>query len=310
MPLRNFFYRQKSRLQYHTAQDDIGRTIAEINRHRKRIASMGNSYSIPEASLIVPKGSIDHLFSRFDLLIDNMVNLKGHYVWQEEMLYFSFDDLSIRIISANELFIINEIFFHNCYNYKTSDDAQYNVIDIGMNVGLASLFFAGKRSVNKIFAYEPVYESYAQALDNFSINQHLSNKIEAFNFGLGNGARMQNILYDPMASGTSGFRADATAKDKNAGERSVRIENAFITLNNIIHGYSEYPYLLKIDCEGAEYEIIDCLVESGLHRQIQTIVMEWHGTTAGQIASRLSQAGMKMFFTRFRNNLGLIYAFR
>lgn len=40
------------------------------------------------------------------------------------------------------------------------------VIDIGANIGLASLFFAARKNVIKVIGYEPLRSTYQKALHN------------------------------------------------------------------------------------------------------------------------------------------------
>ena len=97
------------------ASDDIQKKIAEINRYEPLIESRNGSYYVPEASIEIPKGHLDDIFTRFDLFLQNMRNLAGRYVCEEGKLYFVFDAFKVEILSSNELFIIKEIFFNQCY---------------------------------------------------------------------------------------------------------------------------------------------------------------------------------------------------
>ncbi len=49
--------------------------------------------------------------------------------------------------------IFTDIFNNDNYNMNIGADSI--IVDIGMNVGIATLFFALKQNVKKIYSYEP-----------------------------------------------------------------------------------------------------------------------------------------------------------
>lgn len=310
MSIQSFLYRQKSRWQYHTANDHIQKKIAEINRYQLLIESRDRSYYIPEASIEIPKGKFDDVFSRFDLFIQNMRNLEGRYVWEEGKLYFIFDAFKVQILSSNELFIIKEIFFNQCYNLILPAQEQYNVIDIGMNVGLASLFFANQKNIHQIFSFEPFEQSFKQAENNFRANPMLSTRIKSFNVGLGKGERVEKLYFDPFASGTSGKALGQSARASHVLEQSVIIKDSYKTITSLLNTAGKYPYVLKVDCEGGEYEIMESLFDAGFPEEIIAILLEWHGSMPANFEQRILEAGFKMVSTRLKLNTGLIYAIR
>ena len=309
MRFGHFLYRQKSRWKYHTAKNETEKRIAEINQYSSVVESKGDRYYIREASLNIPKGLIDPIFTRFDLFLTNMRNLGGRYVWEDGRLFFLFDNYKFRIISSNELFIINEVFFNRCYNVNIPGDQIYNVIDIGMNVGFASLFFAAKKRVNQVFAFEPFPESFEHANNNLNANPHLSTKIKSFNFGLGKGERFQKMYFNPLASGNSGMKYCVKGA-ANTEERTVLIKDAFEVISEIIRAEPNIPVVVKMDCEGAEFEIMESLFEKGFSNEVKAVLMEWHGAIPMDFEQKFLDMGFQTLFTRLKNNLGLMYAFR
>ena len=51
------------------------------------------------------------------------------------------------------------------YKYESSHPHQV-VVDVGMNIGIATLWFANKDYVDEVYAYEPFEEIYAHAINN------------------------------------------------------------------------------------------------------------------------------------------------
>ena len=310
MKLHELLYRQKSRWKYHTAKSEIEKRIAEINRDKPLVVFRGENYYVPDAFVEIPKAIGYQVFTRFDLFMQNMNNLNGTYILENGNLFFLFDDFKIQIVSANELFIINEIFSNNCYNFSLAHAGSFNVIDVGMNVGLASLFFANKKDVSKVFSFEPFPQTFALANRNFERSPDLARKIKSFNFGLGNGERTEASLFNPYASGTSGAFLKSNSRGRNVVEQSILIKDASSTIADIIEANGERPFVLKIDCEGAEYEIMESLIGGGFPEEVIAILMEWHGSVARKLADNIVQLGFKLVNTSIGHNTGLIYAMR
>ncbi len=203
-------------------------------------------------------------------------------------------DIKVLIFNYEGLFIINEIFGLNCYDISVPD-GHYTVVDIGMNVGTASLFFASKDYVDKIYAFEPFPTTYERALENFGLND-LPFKITPHLYGLGSENKIVNIPYNGNFKGQM-----STTRDNSAflGETIEYTEKAEIrdvseVFLNIISQEPNQKFLFKIDCEGGEYEIIQRLAHTGLLSKIRIIIMEWHvieGQNLSDLESTLQQNG-------------------
>jgi hypothetical protein len=78
------------------------------------------------------------------------------------------------VSSEDQLVMLHEIFCCGVYDLRYPGPVV--VWDIGMNVGLASLYFAS-RGARHVVAYEPFEVTYRQALRNFRLNPFLSSVI-------------------------------------------------------------------------------------------------------------------------------------
>lgn len=81
-----------------------------------------------------------------------------------------------------ELFIAHEVFFSGVYN--VSVNRPFRVIDVGMNVGTTSLFFASNPLCSKIDAFELFPKTVKRAAGNFDLNPGLAHKINVVAAGL------------------------------------------------------------------------------------------------------------------------------
>jgi FkbM family methyltransferase len=135
------------------------------------------------------------------------------------------------------------------YSYSLPELAEGDVvIDIGAQVGVVSIWLAKKYPSAKIYAYEPVPDSYQRLLKNIAANG-ITNII-AINRAV-TSDRRPLTLTGHMDINSGGMSAFTTP---NGGNR-YQVES--VTLADIFdHHQIERCKLLKLDCEGAEYEIL------------------------------------------------------
>ena len=145
--------------------------------------------------------------------------------------------MEIDIDAAHDLVYFNGLNFHGG---KTNGDVvsifkkneysflpvmEKEVIDIGANIGESSIYFANRGAKN-VIAVEPDRISYDYAVKNIAIN--------------GYSDTIKLIL------------AACGLKDKFVSENELQ----FLTLKTLIKKYCSYPKILKVDCEGCEYDLI------------------------------------------------------
>ncbi|MBP9771455.1 MAG: FkbM family methyltransferase [Candidatus Pacebacteria bacterium] len=153
---------------------------------------------------------------------------------------------------TNPWYIYREIFYEKHYHF---DLPQRPVIyDVGANIGLATLYFKHIRPDAIVHCFEPN----PSALDALEKNvTHLS-----------------DVHIHPVAisdrEGTASFQSNIPASGK------ARIGVGDITVPTQQLDF-EYVDLLKIDVEGAEYQIIPDLAARGLLKKIARLAIEIHG---------------------------------
>lgn len=144
------------------------------------------------------------------------------------------------------------------------------VLDIGAQVGVVSCYLAKKHPQITVYAFEPVPENFARLQRNIKANS-LDNVIAINKAVTGDGRRV--TIYgdlDVNAGGSSIFSSAAGGKAFNAES---------VTLKQILQEYAiERVRLLKLDCEGAEYEIV--LAEPELLKRVDIIRGELHSNNA------------------------------
>lgn len=311
MSLHTFLYRQKQRIIYHLTDDTTRRLIADINRFQERIIGTKEGYFLKDVNLHLPKTGFEFVFQSdtFELLVGLQKDLSGQYILDNSRLYLQFDDLSIEVTSKSELFIVNEIFVHRCYNFFLPYGEVVNVIDVGMNVGLAALFFSGLPGVKNVFGLEPFPTTYRQALNNLGRNVGRKEKVQAFNVGLGGAEAEIAAAYDPRDKGINRTH-DSMALYKELTSEIIVIKRASDFVRALMDKYTSMKFILKIDAEGAEYAIFDSLFKEGLPARIKGFIVEWHFQGPQKLEEALLMNGFLLTSVRLTKNSGLVYAFR
>ena len=199
-----------------------------------------------------------------------------------------------------------EIFMDECYMDELELHVPDNstIIDIGANAGFFTLFAASRFNCSKVLAYEPIPSNFKQLARNQVLNADCS--IECFQKAVAGHSGTVEIMFDPDDS----FTTSATIFKKPFKHNKV-IQVPSITLSDIFHEHSiERCNLLKMDCEGAEYDIIyGCPLEC-LSR-IDQIAMEVHGGAESEqnIDSLEAYLNEQGFATR-RQPVGMLWAWK
>jgi FkbM family methyltransferase len=166
-----------------------------------------------------------------------------------------------------------KIIFHNAergeveevfsgLSYKKLPVNDKNVIDIGANIGDLSIYFA-LNGAKHVYAFEIVPTTSEICRENIKIN-HLEDLITCFNDGIGKHGiiKFQNNFYSD---------GEFSIKNSQSGEIPVEIQ----TLNEILNELNIDSAVMKIDCEGCEYNVI---TEENIEslKKLSYIIREYH----------------------------------
>ena len=214
-------------------------------------------------------------------------------------------DVRFRLQYITDFYVFREIFFENVYNIGIPY-TDCIVIDIGMNIGLTTLFFAERFEVSKIYGFELFLDTYQQAIDNFARNrQEIQDKIIPHNIALYNEDKKMEIA---ISREESGLR-DVFIGENKAKQCEITYRVAGKVIADILKREYGKKVVLKCDTEGAEYAVFDSLEEYGCWEGIDVILLEYHGS-AYPLQAMLKKHGYK-FFTIGASDitgLGMIYA--
>lgn len=230
---------------------------------------------------------------------------------------------AVEVISEDEFMNTMEIVLNECYHFYLSGDAQYVVLDIGMNIGDSTLHFLSQKKTKKVYAFEPFPMTYQRGL--YNLKDYLEDeRLEVFNYGLSDVNEKRTISYNAqMTCGQSTIplvnnQAISTYESwglidrKQSSENSIMVKKASDVIQNIKNIHKTEKIVLKIDCEGEEYAIMNDLSENDKLKFVDFIMLEWHYKSPGGIYTVLKNNKFSYYSVigDVERNMGYIYAWK
>ncbi len=170
------------------------------------------------------------------------------------------------------LFTFKELFFTDDYFRGLPrgrfDNSRLTVIDIGANVGYFSLYVFARFPGSRVIAFEPIESNFRLLESNRERNPKQDWTLVP-----------QAVYSQPgplvlKVAPQDEFTTDATIFENARGAEEIRVEATSLAeiLETQVPGTVDY---LKLDCEGAEYDVLyGCPPD--LFERIRTIVVETH----------------------------------
>lgn len=195
-------------------------------------------------------------------------------------------DLSFNCADAG-VWMLEEVFGWESYKpfVKNINFLDRTVVDIGAMLGDTPIYFA-LLGAKRIVAVEPVKAFADIASENVSAN-HMGDVIEIVHAGVGR-VPLSDISEDQMFKVVFGSY-DELKKEFDSKTPVITLESIIAT-NSIENG------VLKIDCEGWEYDILNSTSDEFL-RRFEYVVMEYHYGFE-EVEARLKKAGFVVSHTK------------
>jgi len=204
----------------------------------------------------------------------------------------------------------NRVKFKHLYNaiYETFEEKQWgflkvknkNVLDIGAFVGDSPIYFVLK-GAKKVYAIEPHPDAYKEMLANIRLNS-MKNKIIPINMGINYEKDYIIIPKGKINIEGSLFKPKGNGIKIPAGK-----------LSDIIDKYNIDAQVLKMDCEGCEYNII--LKDYDTIKEFDEIGFEYHAYNTKIPVSKLLEKlnkdfTYKLIIDGMNIELGMLYCIR
>ncbi|HEV2316901.1 MAG TPA: FkbM family methyltransferase [Thermoplasmata archaeon] len=152
------------------------------------------------------------------------------------------------------------------------------VVDGGANIGDSAIEFA-LRGAARVLALEPLTENFATACDNVRRNR------------LESTIRVERIALGPTSGTIRVDRAGGTRTRVGAGRREGE-ETPMLALEELVAKEGLEDAVLKLDCEGAEYEILAGCSDPSLRKFRHALVEYHYGHRA--LSRKFASAGFRV----------------
>jgi FkbM family methyltransferase len=185
-----------------------------------------------------------------------------------DKIYASLNGLKLRLPFPSGIIELKETFMEELYGYF--DLKGKTVLDIGAFIGDTALYFALKGAC-KVVAYEPVPLLYEMAKENIQLNDQ-EDTVQIVNAAIGNTGGTIKLNYDEQLPGQTTifdyYKQLNVLHPKN-------IEAKLVSFSSVVNMLG-HVNVLKIDCEGAEWEIIPYAISQHTLDRVDSILMEVH----------------------------------
>ena len=254
---------------------------------------------------------VSDFFSKVRILVRSWKILKNWYLYplvyfkltkKDYVIFETRSGLKIKIrVNSTDLMALTHVWMIQEYSdddFPISNDDV--IIDVGAHIGLFALFASQFCKNGKIFCYEPIKENYKILIENIEMNQ------------------IQNIFPNNLAVTKETSRVKIFLNDDQSGH-SMFIQNKnFVEVDSkslsdifIDNGIKECDFL-KLDCEGAEYEIVESL-SSDLFTKINKTAIEYHMVDTKpellkQLINKLKQFSFSVHTRPLFVDIGFLFA--
>jgi FkbM family methyltransferase len=170
------------------------------------------------------------------------------------------------------------------------------VYDIGANVGAYSLVAAHRAGPSgRVVAIEPGYATFAHLCDNVILND-LHEVIAPLPFALGSRTRLANIYYNNLTPGHARHSVvDGTPPQRDDRTPCAALGAAVFALDDLVSTFTlPPPSHIKIDVDGAEYEVLQGAASVFASPSLRTVLTEVEDVNTDAMTVWLSSRGFEL----------------
>ena len=266
--------------------------------------------------IILIVNSIVAFFEKIKIFKDTIKHIKNWYTPinfylgisnKEDTIYFK-NGIKCLIRNKSDSIAFFENYFLKVNNPNKKFEIKKNdiVIDIGAHIGYFTIYAANSANEGTVYSIEPYKESFEILKKNLKLN-NLTN-VKSFHIAISKVTEQITLYIDKKNQiGNSIFKTDETIESEKVESFNLK---DFVKTNKI-----EKIDFLKIDCEGAEFEIL-LNFDKELMKKINKISAEVHENSntysLDKLVDFLKENNFKVSTSNMSNNstmkLSMLYA--
>ncbi|NUQ61092.1 MAG: FkbM family methyltransferase [Pirellulales bacterium] len=211
---------------------------------------------------------------------------------------------SVRIWEHGDVHNVWAIFCGGEYRVLESDAL---IVDVGANVGIFAMYAARRAPAAEVFCYEPVLRTFSRLKEQIA-RSPFAGRIRCESKGVAGAEGVREIAVGRGADVATLLPTDVADLDRTETIQVTTLEQIVAAVLTRTDRTS--VSLLKLDCEGAEWEIFEAVAPATLGA-IERICIEYHvrpGYSERWLTERLGQAGFHAHNVNRRpNQTGIVW---
>ena len=176
----------------------------------------------------------------------------------------------VRPGSSDSIVLLQNLMFYPQDLSALNHSNNTVIIDIGAHIGAFSLSCASQKPKTKILCFEPEHNNYQLLKENISLNR-FQKQIKIFNFAVDKDNSPKSLFLDNLFPSAHSLNKVLSFSSKSVQVKCISLNQIF-KQNRLVK-----CNLLKLDCEGSEYDILMTATKETLGR-VGTILFEFHQT--------------------------------
>lgn len=225
---------------------------------------------------------LKRLYTLVTLFSNFLAVIQAHYVGTNLQYFRLWGGAVFKVVNTNNnLGTIIEVFYLK--EYRDLEDLKYVVrpvvIDIGANIGTFTVWALRTLPNARVIAYEPESTNFRLLTENICLN-NISSQTTAFKRAVGGELGERSLA---IAGESSGKNSLSFEIGDGTHEIVMCTTLDMIFADNAI----THCHCLKVDCEGAEYELLYGASAETLAK-IDMIILEYH-RVAGESTDKLQE---------------------
>lgn len=220
-------------------------------------------------------------YTLYDICVSNNISFLN--ILPEKNRFYLKTNNEIILACNSNYGVIKEVFVQNSYLIpKLFEFEEFVLFDVGMHRGYVSLAIGQMDSCKEVYGFEIDPDTFKFAQENLALNPRITKKIHPHSFGLSDSNQDVDLYIIPPMDGrtttkNSFLKVESSKRDLYTINKKSKIKQASEIFNKIIKSNNITTNLvLKIDTEGAEYEILKDLYHSGILNKFDLVMGECH----------------------------------